>query len=386
MKKLKVSRREGKQKVFVGLDVHKAFIQIAVPPVGDQAAVDLRLPHTDRGVSRLVRKLVEKHPEAHFEVCYEAGPTGYQLARKLNALENFSCQVIAPALIPRKAGERVKTDRRDARKLAEYHAAGLLTEVRPPSPEQEGLRELSRARETARDDLRVAKQRLSKFLLRQARHYPGKTAWTNMHREWLTKQRFEDQHLQLTFDAFVRALEQSMSRLEELDRHLEEASQCELIAEPVALVKCLKGISTVTAVVLVTELYSFERFAHPNQLMSFLGMTPSEHSTGGNPNRGGITKAGNGRIRKLCTEAAWNCSRSNKAGLRVLKRREGQPGWAVDIAERAQVRLYKRFQYLTHRGKHRNVAAMACGRELVGFIWAILSEHHARQVGLETAA
>lgn len=385
MEKLTVIRKEGKQVVFVGLDVHKAFIQVAVPAVGGEAAVDMRLRHTDRGISRLVRKLRERHPDAHFEVCYEAGPTGYELARKLNALPRFSCKVIAPALIPRKAGERVKTDRRDAQKLADYHAAGLLTEVRPPSPEQEGLRELSRARETARDDVRVAKQRLSKFLLRQSRHYKGKTAWTKAHREWLTKQRFEDAHLQLTFDAHLRALEQGLSRLEELDRHLEEAATHELIAEPVAALMCLKGISTVSAVVLVTELYSFERFRHPNQLMSFLGMTPSEHSTGGKPNRGGITKAGNGRIRKLCVEAAWNCSRSNKAGMRVLKRREGQPGWAVDVAEKAQVRMYKRFQYLTHRGKNRNVAAMACARELVGFIWAILSEHHARNVELAAA-
>jgi transposase len=366
----------GSSDVFVGLDVHKAFIQVAVLDSRTGEISEWREAHTDAGVARLVRVLQREFPQRSIRLCYEAGPTGYHLSRRLNAVNGFSCSVIAPSLIPRKPGERIKTDRRDARKLVELLRAGLLTEVHEPTPEDEARRELCRARSAAQDDVKRAKQRLGKFLLRQSRRYPGKTPWTNKHLEWLERQQFELAHLQTTFDALLRALSQAQERVDELDDALEKAAQEKTVAKQVALHECFKGVQTTTAMGVVTELYNFERFDSPRALMAFLGMTPSEYSTGGRANRGGITKAGNSRLRKLLVEAAWNYTRSNKTGTRLRKRREGQPGWAIDHAEKAQQRLYSRYWTLVAKGKHPNKALMAVARELVGFIWVVLAEHN----------
>jgi transposase len=362
--------------VFVGLDVHKSFIQVAARAGGRVEFQEWRLPHTDQDVRRLIQQLRNGFGASTFLLCYEAGPTGYALSRRLSAEEGMHCSVIAPSLIPRKPGERVKTDRRDARKLAELLSAGLLTEVLPPSPEDEARREVCRARGAAQDDVKRAKQRLGKLLLRQSVRYPGKTPWTKKHLEWLERQHFEQKHLQTTFDAYLRALTQCLDRVRELDDALTEAAQDGAVAEQVALLKCFKGVQTTTAMGIVTELYNFERFESPQALMAFLGMTPSEHSTGGRANRGGITKAGNSRLRKLLVEAAWNHTRSNKAGVRLRERRKGQPGWAVDNAEKAQTRLHARYWRLVARGKHSNKAVMAIARELVGFIWVALAEQN----------
>lgn len=363
--------------VFVGLDVHKAFIQVAVHDPKTTEMVEWREPHTDNGVQRLVWQLRKGGGDGPIELCYEAGPTGYALARRLNSEDGMRCVVIAPSLIPRKPGERVKTDRRDARKLAQLHRAGLLTEVHEPTPEDEARRELCRARSAAQDDVKRAKQRLGKFLLRQSCRYPGKSPWTKKHLEWLERQRFELKQLQTTFDALLRALTQCLDRVRELDEALEEAAQEAPVAEQVALLKCFKGVQTTTAMGIVTELYNFERFESPRALMAFLGMTPSEYSTGGRAKRGGITKAGNSRLRKLLVEAAWNYTRSNKTGVKLRSRREGQPGWAIDVAEEAQARLHRRFWRLVAKGKHQNKALMAIARELAGFIWVVLAEQHA---------
>jgi len=194
----------------------------------------------------------------------------------------------------------------------------------------------------------------------------------------LNSQRFELKHMQATFDAFLRALSQASERLGSLEAAVTEAAQEPAVVEQVALLECFKGMQTTIAMGIITELHSFERFKSPRALMAFLGMTPSEHSSGARTKRGGITKAGNGRLRKFFVEAAWNCTRSNKAGVRVRQRRKGQPGWAVDHAEKAQVRLHTRFWSLVLRGKHKNKAVMAIARELVGFIWVVLTEHRAR--------
>jgi transposase len=364
--------------VFVGLDVHKAFIQVAVHDPCVREVAEWREAHTDAGVSRLVKVLQREFTGRPVQICYEAGPTGYELSRHLNAEDGMICSIIAPSLIPRKPGERVKTDRRDARKLAELLGAGLLTEVHEPSPEDEARRELSRARGAAQDDVKRAKQRLGKFLLRQSRRYPGKSPWTQKHLAWLEQQRFELKHLQTTFDALLRALTQCLDRVRELEDALEEAAQDEAVVTQVALLKCFKGVQTITAMGVITELYDFERFESPRALMAFLGMTPSEHSTGGRAKRGGITKAGNSRLRKLLVEAAWNYTRSNRTGVRLRKRREGQPGWAIDHAEKAQKRLNARYWALVHKGKNPNKALMAVARELAGFIWVVLAEHNAR--------
>ena len=270
----------------------------------------------------------------------------------------------------------MKTDRRDARKLASYLKAGMLTRVQPPTPEQEALRELCRARTTAKEDEKRAKQQLAKFLVRQDRRYDkGKQAWTKQHLVWLEQQRFDHPHLQAAYDARLRTLTHASSRVAELEAAIEEASEEEPVREPVALLKCFKGIKTTSAMVLVSELYDIERFPSARKLMGYLGLTASEHSTGGHPKRGGITKAGNSRLRRLLTEVSWSVIRSNKTGVAVRKRREGQPSWAVDLAERAQRRLHRRYWKLVVAGKHKNKAIIAVAREFVGFIWAMMVSH-----------
>jgi len=357
---------------YVGLDVHKKFIQAALIQAGTGDVFEWRTPNTSSKVAALIRKVC-KLGGPRVELCYEAGPTGYDLSRKLNDQEGFRCRVIAPSLIPRKSGERIKTDRRDAKKLATYLEAGLLTEVQPPTPEEEGRRELCRAREAAKQVEKKAKQRLGKFLLRQGHIYrEGKKAWIGMHMRWLERQKFDNAHLQIVFDSFLRALTQATDVVRELEQAIEAAAKDDAVREPVELLQCFKGIRVVSAMCIVTELYDIERFQSPRSLMSFLGLTASEHSSGGAPKRGGITKAGNARLRRLLIESSWTCTRSNKTGFAVRKRRDGQPGWAVDLAERAQHRLHRRYWRLVHGGKHSNKAVTAVAREFAGFIWAML--------------
>lgn len=364
---------------FVGLDVHKKFIQVAMLRPGDVEPVTWRVPHTAPKVDGLVRRL-RQACEGQIELCYEAGPTGYALCRRLEREEGFRCSVIAPSLIPRKPGERVKTDRRDAKKLAHYLKAGLLTEVQPPSPEDEARRELVRARTAAKEDEQRAKHRLSKFLLRQGRTYSGGTTlWTKTYMLWIERQKFGPRHLQTTFDVLLRALCQVQDRIRELDQAVSSAAQDEAVRHPVAFLRCFKGIDTTAAMALVTELYSFERFNSPRSLMAFVGLTPSEHSSAGEPNRGGITKAGNSRLRRLATEVAWHFTRTNKTGRALRTRREGQPGWVVDVAERAQHRLYRRYWALVRRGKHPNKAVTAIAREFLGFVWVVLAKNRVLQ-------
>lgn len=367
------------KEIFVGLDVHKADIQMAVVDPSCADILESKRVHTEKGINQIIRELRRAFPEAHIQLCYEAGPTGYGLSRRFNAEEGFQCRVIAPSMTPRKPGERVKTDRRDARKLAKFLRAGLLTEVHAPGEDDEALREVSRARQSASKDVTRAKQKLSKFMLRHGRRFSGsKSNWTQKHYEWLEAQRFEQRYLQYTFDTYLRTLTQANNRLKELDRILEEASRDPSIKEPIELLKCFKGVKTVTAMALATELYDFYRFDSPTGLMCFLGMTPSEHSSGQSQIRGGITKAGNTRIRRLLVEATRNVVRSNKTGRATRRRRRDKPGWAIDIAEKAQVRLHHRYWSLVSKGKQRNKAIMAVAREFVGFIWAMLAEYTQR--------
>jgi transposase len=363
---------------YVGLDVHKAFIQVALLRPGEDSPVEWRVRHEPSKVTGLVRKLERLCPGS-VEVCYEAGPCGYPLSRRLNAVERVRCVVIAPSLIPRKPGERIKTDRRDARKLAAYLRSGLLTEVAAPSVDDEARRELCRRRQTVKDDLKAAKQRLLKFLLRQGRVFRGsKTNWTRTHFRWLRAQRFDAGHSPFVFDDLLWAVDSLSQRLGLVEERIAEAAQQEAVREAVELLQCFKGIRLVTAMSLVTELYSFERFTSPRGLMAFLGLTPSEHSSSGEARRGGITKAGNGRLRKLMVESSHSAVRSSHTGYPLKARRQGQPPWAVAIAEKAQRRLRARYVRLTMKGKHHNKAVIAVAREFVGFIWAMLAEHQLR--------
>lgn len=332
-----------------------------------------------RAIRRLAKKLLREAP-GKVHACYEAGPTGYALQRKLQET-GVLCDVIAPSLIPVKPGERVKTDRRDARKLAELLRAGLLTEVHPPTEAEEAVRDLCRAREDAREDVTRCRQRLSKFLLRRGlRWTTGKRAWTHAHRLWLRGLSFEEPAAQAAFDSYLVALEQNEQRLKVLEGQLEEQSLREPYREPVGWLRCIRGIDTVTAMTLVSELHGFARFQHPRQLMSYLGLTPSEDSSAQRTRRGAITKAGNGHVRRVLVESAWHARHRPGVSVSLRKRREGQPGWVIALADRAAQRLHGRYCRLRNRGKERNKVTVAVARELVGFVWAVLQHQQLEDV------
>jgi transposase len=355
----------------VGLDTAKKSIQVAVVKPGERDVVEWQEPNDARGVKRLVKRLQREAP-GELRACYEAGPCGYALQRQLRAAE-VDCSVVAPSLIPVKPGERVKTDRRDARKLAECLRAGTLTEVHPPTPEQEAARDLCRCREDVRQDLERSRHRMGKLLLRRALVHPGR-AWTQAHRSWVRRLRFEEAADRAVFEDYLLAIEHLEERLRGLEEKLAALSGQEPYREPVGWLRCFRGIDTVTAMTIVTELHGFERFRTARELMSYLGLVPSEHSSGGKQRRGPITKAGNSHLRRVLIEAAWHYRHRPGENAALRKRRDGQPAWAIAIADRAQARLHKRFWRLLGRGKAHNKTVTAVARELVGFLWATLSQ------------
>lgn len=356
---------------YVGLDAHQETIHAGILLPGSGESMLDSFPNTPDGIRRFIRRL-KKHAPGAVECCYEAGPLGYGLQRSLQGL-GVGCVVIAPSLIPSKPGDRIKTDRRDARKLAELFRAGLLTEVHPPTPEQEAVRDLCRAREAAKADQKRVRHRLSKFLLRrQIRWTLGRKAWTRAHQEWLRGRRLPHPADQSILDDHLLALEQLEGRLGAFDEQMEALATQAPYAEAVGHLRCFRGIDTLTALSILAELYDLRRFASPRALMAYLGLVPSEHSSGGVERRGALTKTGNRRVRRLIIESAWHYRHRPAVGYRLKKRREGQPAHVIAIADRAQQRLHQRYRRLLERGKPHNKVIAAVGRELVGFVWAAL--------------
>lgn len=355
---------------YVGLDAHQASTNGAIVlPSGE--IVEDRFATTPEGIRRWVRRL-RRRSTGRIRCCYEAGPLGYGLQRTLVSL-GVDCIVIAPSLIPSRPGDRIKTDRRDALKLAELLAAGLLTEVRVPTPEQEAIRDLCRARGSVKGDQKRIQHRLSKFLLRRSiRWTSGRKLWTRAHREWLRGQRLEHAADQDILDDHLLALEQNEGRLTALDEKLAHWATREPYAQSVAWLRCFRGIDTLTALSIVAEIHDWRRFPSPRALMAYLGMVPSESSSGGKFQRGGLTKAGNSRVRRLLIESAWHYRHRPSVGYRLAKRRAGQPAEIIAIADRAQQRLHHRYTRLSARGKNRNRVVAAVGRELVGFLWSAM--------------
>jgi transposase len=354
----------------VGLDTSKKSIQVAMLLPGRREAVEWELANEPTAVKRLAKRLM-REAVGELRVCYEAGPCGYTLQRQLRAA-GVDSMVIAPSLVPAKPGERIKTNRRDARKLAQMLRADALTEVHPPTLEEEAVRDLSRCREDAREDLLRARHRLGKMLLRRGLVHSGK-AWTEVHRQWLRSLSFEHEADRAVFDDYVRAIEHLEERLGGLQEKLVALSEKEPYREPVGWLRCFRGIDTLTAMTLVAELHDFRRFQSPRALMSFLGLVPSENSTGEKHRRGPITKAGNTHARRALIETSWHYRHPPGLSKNLRKRREGQPGWVIALADRAQLRLHKRFWKLALHGKSSNKAVTAVARELAGFIWAALS-------------
>ena len=358
---------------YVGLDVHKEGIVVAVAAGGLRGEVREygRIANTSTALDRLLRKLGGDGVSLRF--CYEAGPCGYGIQRQVSAT-GHECVVVAPSLIPRRAGDRIKTDRRDAASLARLHRAGELTAVWVPDARHEAMRDMARARLDAVHSLRRARQQLSGFLLRQGCHY-GRPAWTKLHRRWLAGLKFEQAVHHIVLEDYIAAVEAAEARRDRLTTQIQAMLPGWRLAPVVAALQTMRGMALVTAATLITELGDLSRFANPRQLMAYLGLVPSEHSSGASVRRGGITKAGNGAARRLLIEAAWSYRFPARISRELLLRQENQPKPIRDIAWKGQLRLCARYRKLARTGKPANVVTTAIARELTGFVWAI-----ARQV------
>lgn len=360
-----------KTTTYVGIDDHKDSLHLAVLRPDGKKAELLEIPHEPQAIRRLAGRLLKAAP-GPVECCYEAGCNGFLLQRRLRSA-GLGCQVVAPSLTPRRPGERIKTDRRDAVKLAEYLKAGLLAEVQPPSEAEEAARDLCRRREQVRRDLTQERQRLSRWLQRRGLRYGKKSRWTKHHRQWLWSLRPEQVADRYSLQDQLLSLDQLEFRRQELDRAIEALSQSDPYREPVGWLRCFRGVDTLTAMVLATELYNVARFSNPRQLMAYLGLVPGEYSSGARQRRGGITKAGNTYARRILIEAAWHARHRPAVSQVLRKRREGQPAEIIALADRAQVRLRKRYYHLLLDSKKPyNQAVTAVARELAGFVWAAL--------------
>jgi transposase len=353
----------------VGIDAHKKDLQVAVLTGDATTPITWTVANEPRAIERLRRKL-ERESAGPVRCCDEAGPCGYALRRQLHR-GRVDCQVIAPALIPRKAGDRIKTDRRDARKLAELWRAGLLTEVHPPTPADEAARDLVRARDDAREDLQRCRHRLGKLLLRRSLHYPGKN-WTQAHRRWLGTLVWEHAAERRVVEDYHLAIDQLVARLSELDAALQDLAASEPYRDAVGWLRCFRGIDTLTAILILAELHDFRRFLTPRALMAYLGLVPGEHSSGEQTRRGRITKTGNALVRRALVEVAWHYQHRAGVAPALKRRREGQPPQVIAIADKAQQRLCRRFRRLAAEHKPTPKVAVAVARELAGFLWAAL--------------
>jgi transposase len=359
--------------VFVGLDVHKDFISVAYVPDDRQADVTFVGPIGTRegDIDKLIRRLRTKAKQIIF--AYEAGPSGYGLYRYLRG-KGYACLVVAPSLIPKKAGDRVKTDRRDAVQLARLMRSGDLSSVYVPEVEDEAIRDLSRAREDVLRDLKAAKLRLKSFLLRQGIYYTGRATWTPAHLRWLAEVVCPTATQQIVFQEYVRTVTERMELLQRLEAELHEQVGTWKLQPVVQALQALRGVQFTVAVTAVAEVGDLTRFENPRQLTAYLGLAPSEYSSGEKRRMGGITKTGNGHARRALVEGAWSYRYPAKVSRQIQERQESLPRSIQDIAWKAQVRLCKRYRRLTSRGKNVNVAVTAIARELAAFMWAIARE------------
>jgi transposase len=354
----------------IGLDVHSARVVIARLDGDGREPAITDIPNEEKVIRRTFRRLAAEAYE--LRCCYEAGPCGFELQRLLASM-GIVCEVVAPALIPVKAGDRVKTDRRDAGKLARLYRAGELTAIHVPTSDQEAVRDLVRAREDVRKDLIAARHRLSKFLIRHGRIFSAGKNWTLRHWQWLRTQRFDRECERLTFEHYVLQVEHLVDRRAFLEREITRVSETTPYAASVGKLTCLRGVSVLTAMVLLSEIHDFRRFQSPRQLMAFLGLVPSEYSSGGKEKRGGITKTGNTHARRVLVEAAWSYRHRPAFGPRAREALRGQPAGVAEYARKSQLRLHRRFARLVGRGKRSQVAVTAVARELCGFVWGLMA-------------
>lgn len=355
---------------FVGLDVHKDSITIAVADQdGSAPQVVATVPHETRALLKQLKKL---GASGQLRCCYEAGPTGFGLCRALNAA-GIECIVVAPSLIPKQAGDRVKTDSRDAVKLARFLRSGDLTSVHVPDEHTEAMRDLERAREDAKRAERSARNVLSKFLLRHGCRYTGKSrTWSVSYLDWIRTLHFQFEAQQRVLVSYLHAVEQATERVAQLTADIAEMVETWSLKPLVKALQALRGVQLVSAVTIAAELGGeMKRFATAPQLMAYLGLVPSEHSSGGTKKRGAITRTGNQHVRKILVESAWSYRHRASMSYEIRRRNEGVSTAVREIAWKAQQRLHRRYQRLLGRGKNKQQTVTALARELAGFIWAI---------------
>lgn len=355
-------------KTVVGLDVHKETVVTGVLPGWSEKVTDSRtIENHPSAIEKMVRSVSSK---GAVEFVYEAGPCGYDVQRQIEKM-GYRCVVIAPGLIPVRSGDRVKTDRRDAEKLARLWRAGELTAIRIPTQEEEGARDLVRVREDVLTDRLRARHRLVKFLLRQGRVNRAVRSWSIAHRTWMKAQRFEWSSLQQTFEAYVRAVEEAEARLASLETLVMDLAGKDPYRVRVQYLRCFKGVDTLSAITLVVEAQEFRRFESAPSFMKFTGLTGWEHSSGDTVRRGGISKAGNAHLRRVLVESAWSYRHTNVVSAALTERRKGCPDDVVQLARQAQERLHRRFHKMVGRTKPMPVVVTAVARELAGFIWSM---------------
>jgi len=353
---------------YIGLDVHKETIAVSIAPAH---STEVRRYGIINGSLDAVDKLVKKlaSPGIELRLVYEAGPCGFVICRHLRS-KGLACDLVAPSLVPKKASDKVKTDRRDADQLARLHRAGELTPIHVPDQEDEAVRDLIRARHAAMDDQRKARHRLKGFLLRLGFRYTGKSSWNDAHKRYLSGLVMPQPPQQIAFQEYIHAIDDAGERLDRLTQAVLNALPGWKWEPVVRALMCLRGVQELTAMTLVAEVGNFSRFEDPHSLMHFLGLTPSEHSSGGSRTQGGITKCGNAHCRRVLNEAAWQYRLHPKVSEAMQKRQQGQSKEVRRIAWKAQQRLNKRFKQLAAKKKS-VVAATAVARELAGFVWAI---------------
>jgi transposase len=355
-------------KTVVGLDVHKETVVTGVLPAWSERVTEAAtLENRPVNIEKLVKRLAETGP---VEFVYEAGPCGFEIQRQIEGL-GHRCVLVAPGLIPKRAADRVKTDRRDAEKLARLWRAGELTAIHVPTREDESARDLVRAREDVLGDRLRARHRLGKFLLRQGRVYRECQSWSQAHRAWLRTQRFEWPALQQTFDSYLRTVEEAEARLATMDQQVEDLAQKEPYRTPVRALRCLKGIDTLSALTLAAEVQDFRRFEKAVGFMKYTGLVGSVYQSADKIRRGGIIKAGNAHIRRVLVEAAWSYRHRNITSQILTERRRGCSVETIRIARKAQDRLHRLFGRMAHRSKPYPIIVTAVARELAGFVWAI---------------
>jgi transposase len=359
----------------VGIDDDKKNLTIGVLRGAQEQEADVcRIPNEDRALRRWVRKLMRTAAGGEVRMCYEAGPNGFALMRRIEAMAPVIVEVMAPSLTPRRSGQRVKTDPIDAKKLAALYRAGELRAIATPDEDSEAARDLVRTYHRVAQEMTRKRHHILKFLIRRGRIYRDGCHWTNKHREWLRAQDWDNWKDRASFEELVSGLRELEDRRRRMEGALETLAKEDSRLMGVAALRCFQGIATPAALTLVTEIFRARRFARPADLMSYLGLTPTVYQSADRESRGGISKAGNRYVRWVLSEIALHYRHRPGVGRALKRRRQGQPVWIIEIADRAHQRLHRRYWTLVNRGKPVNKVAAAIARELVGFVWEALME------------